>query len=161
MSEEVDETAADTDPADKDWQAEAEKWKAHARKHEDQAKANSAAAKRLAEIEAANKTAEEKAAEARATAERERDDARLALLRRDVAEDAGLPRTWADRLRGTTKEELEADAKQLAKDLEPAAKPTTARPVPDLKSAALPASGTTPSTSGQVDDWIRRQARRG
>ncbi len=49
---------------DKDWAAEAEKWKALARKHEVDAKAGKAAASRLAEIEAANATDLEKAVKA-------------------------------------------------------------------------------------------------
>lgn len=48
-------------PADPDPVAEAEKWKALARKHENQAKANAAAAKRLAEMEKANQSDTEKA----------------------------------------------------------------------------------------------------
>lgn len=43
-----------------DYAAEAEKWKALARKHEERAKANSSAAQKLADIEAANKTEAEK-----------------------------------------------------------------------------------------------------
>lgn len=145
-----DESGADTG------QAEVDKWKALARKHEEQAKANSAAAKRLAEIEAASKSAEEKAAEARAAAEKERDEARLALLKRDAAEEAGLPKSWADRLRGTTKEELDADAKVLAKDLTPQPQQTSARPVADLKAGALPAGEGRPTNpSAAMDAAIR------
>lgn len=72
MSEATTETAAETaaqttEPdkgQEKDWQAEADKWKALARKHEGSAKANADAAKRLAEIEEANKSEVEKAVEA-------------------------------------------------------------------------------------------------
>lgn len=46
---------------DKDWQAEAEKWKSLSRKNEETAKANAAAAKRLEEIEAASASELEKA----------------------------------------------------------------------------------------------------
>lgn len=45
----------------KDWQAEAEKWKQLARKHESTAKGNADAVKRLAEIEEASKSEQEKA----------------------------------------------------------------------------------------------------
>lgn len=45
----------------KDWQADAEKWKTLARKHEANAKANSEAAKRLVAIEEQNKTELERA----------------------------------------------------------------------------------------------------
>ena len=136
-------------------------WKAEARKWETRAKENTAAAKRLAALEEAQKTAEQKAAEARQQAEQERDEARLELLRRDAAEEAGLPRSWAGRLRGSTAEELLADAKNLAKDIAPEQKQSTARAVPELKSGALPAgNGTrTPSSSSEIDAWIRGQAK--
>jgi hypothetical protein len=50
---------ADTDAID--WQAEAEKFKAMARKHEDRAKANAAAAKELEQVKAASMSDIEKA----------------------------------------------------------------------------------------------------
>lgn len=147
--------------ADRDWQADADKWKALARKHEEQAKANAAAAKRLAEIEAAQKTQAEKDAEEKTALARERDDARLSLLRRDAAEEAGLPKSWASRLQGSTAEELLADAKALAKDLPAkAAPPTTGgRPVQDLRPGALPAGdrATAGGGSREIDAYIRRQ----
>jgi len=135
-------------------------WKAAARKWETRAKENADAAKRLAALEEANKTAEQKASEARATAERERDEARLALLRRDAAEEAGLPKAWAERLKGATKDELLADAKNLAKDLTPPTQQSQARAVPDLKSGALPASDSQPmNPSAAMDAQIRAAAR--
>lgn len=109
------------------------------------------------EADEAAKTAEQKAAERTTAAERERDEARLALLKRDVAEEAGLPRSWADRLRGATKEELEADAKQLAKDLEPpAGRQSSARPVPELRSGALPGDSNRPIDG---NEWLRSRVR--
>lgn len=71
MSETAAETPAPEQPdtekpatGDKDWAAEAEKWKSLARKHETDAKAGKAAAAKLAEIEAANATDLEKAVKA-------------------------------------------------------------------------------------------------
>lgn len=59
------------DPADpKDWKAEAEKWKALSRKHEGTAKTNADAAKKLADIEAAQQTEAEKLANAKEAAEK-------------------------------------------------------------------------------------------
>jgi len=113
-------------------------------------------AQKAREADEAAKTEAQKHAEAKAAAEKERDDARLALLRRDAADDAGLPRSWADRLRGTTKEELDADAKALAKDLAPKQQ-SAARPVPDLRSGALPASTAPVKFDG--DAYIRAMAR--
>jgi len=72
-------------------------WKAEARKWEKRAKANAAAAKRLAEIEEAQKSEAEKAAERLAKAERAAAEAEARALRRDIAleyklskDDAGL-----------------------------------------------------------------------
>lgn len=138
--------------------AEVEKWKTLARKHEQNAKANADAAKRLAEIEAAQKSAEEKAAEARTQAEERAAKAELALMRRDAAEEAGLPKGWADRLRGTTAEELLADAKALAKELPGQSTQTAPRAVADLKPGALPA-GDGPSKF-DADAYIRAMARK-
>lgn len=82
MEAEGDTPPADTPPAQdpkpdsdkdagKDPQAEVEKWKALARKHEGVAKTNADAAKRLAEIEDAQKSEAEKAADKIAKAEAE------------------------------------------------------------------------------------------
>jgi hypothetical protein len=63
--DEADQPPADP-PADppatgeKDWKAEAEKWKAMSRKNEDQAKANAEAARKLSEFESAQQTEAEK-----------------------------------------------------------------------------------------------------
>ena len=68
-------TTGEPDPAvenDKDWQAEADKWKSLARKHEKTAKDNAEAAKRLTALEEATKTETERAVEA---ARREADKA--------------------------------------------------------------------------------------
>jgi hypothetical protein len=64
-----------TDTDTTDWKAEAEKWQTHARKHEDRAKANSAAAKELEQLRQQSMTDQEKAVAA-AVAE-----ARTATLR--------------------------------------------------------------------------------
>lgn len=56
----TDTTSTDTDET-VDWKAEAEKFKALARKHEDRAKANSTAAKELEELKTASMNDQEKA----------------------------------------------------------------------------------------------------
>ena len=63
MTEQTTEAQPSEAPAtgDKDWQAEAEKWKSLSRKNEETAKTNAAAAKRLEEIEQANASDLEKA----------------------------------------------------------------------------------------------------
>ncbi len=92
---------------------EVAKWKALARKHEAQAKANAAAAKRLAEIEDANKTETQKLADAKAAADKAAAQAQAELARLRVAMRKGLTEAQAKRLVGETEEELEADADEL------------------------------------------------
>ena len=60
-------------------------WKAKSREWERKAKANAGAAQRLAEIEEANKTEAQKAAERLAKAEQTAKDAEARVLRREVA----------------------------------------------------------------------------
>lgn len=97
-----------------DWKAEAEKWKSLSRKNEDAAKANAAKAKRLDEIEEANKSELDKAtARAEAAEQALRDhEAKVQAdqLRTDVAKEKNVP---ADALRGSTREALEEHADQL------------------------------------------------
>lgn len=95
-------TPAAPPPVETDWKAEARKW-------EQRAKENAPAVKRLAEIEEANKTAEQKSAEAIARGEK----AEARALRLEVALSKRLDPTLAARLQGSTKEELEADADAL------------------------------------------------
>lgn len=88
-----------------------------------------------------------------AAAERQRAEmAALAVLRRDVAAKLNVPAVLADRLVGTTVEELEADAKQLM--------------------ASLPKTGTVSANAGNgakqtgvsegknMNNWIRASAGR-
>jgi hypothetical protein len=121
---------------------EVAKWKALSRKHEAQAKANAAAAKRLAEIEDANKTETQKLTEAKAEADKAAAKANAELARLRVAMRKGLTEAQAKRLVGETEEELEADADELLasfghKDAGgDAGKPT--RPKERLRSGAAP-----------------------
>ncbi len=96
-----------------DWKAEAEKWKAHSRKHEGQAKANADAARRLKEIEDANKTETQKLADEKAAAESAAKSVSGELMRLRVAMRKGLTEAQAKRLVGDTEEELEQDADDL------------------------------------------------
>lgn len=117
----TDKDADDTvTPPEKDVAAEAEKWKALARKHEAQAKANAEAARKLAELEEADKTELQRATDRIAAAEKRATDAETKLSRLEVALDSApegmaLPkvRKLAGRLSGGSREELEADAAEL------------------------------------------------
>lgn len=105
---EAPETTA-TEPA-VDHVAEAAKWKALARKHEEQAKANADKAKRLDALEEANKSELEKVLARAEAAEKAAAEATLKALRADVATAKGVP---AALLSGSTQEELEAAADAL------------------------------------------------
>jgi hypothetical protein len=71
-------------------------WKQRSRENEKQAKANAEAAKRLAEIEEANKTEAQKAADRLAAAERDAAAARSEALRLRVASKHGISDEHAD-----------------------------------------------------------------
>lgn len=100
--------------------AELEKWKALARQNEARAKANAEKAKRLDQIEEANKTELQRAQEAAATAAAEAQQARLDALRARTAATAGVPENL---LVGSNEEELTASVQALLafKGAEPAA----------------------------------------
>lgn len=100
------------DPAtgDKDWQAEAEKWKSFARKHEQQAKDNAEKARRLDELEESQKSELQKVAERAEAAERRAAEIELRAMRAEVAATKGVP---VDLLTGSTVEELESMADAL------------------------------------------------
>lgn len=101
-------TAPDT--GEKDWAAEAAKWKALARKHEDASKANADKAKRLDELEESQKTELQKAADRAAAAEAKVAEIEARAMRAEVAAAKGVP---AALLTGSTQEELEAAADAL------------------------------------------------
>lgn len=130
-----------------DWKADAEKWKAHSRKWEGVAKQNADAAKRLAEIEEAQKTAEQKAADKAAEAaaqaakaQREADVLRVAMRK-------GLTETQAKRLQGESLEELEADADELLASFARAEEPSDDKPEPSSRPKESLKSGSIPSNN--------------
>lgn len=112
----------DADTAPKDWQAEADKWKALSRKHEDSAKSNADKAKRLDELETANATEIEKAQK---SAEQARADAAAARAELAIAQAAVKHGLTSDDLEllgnHGTAEEIDARAEKLAARLKAAA----------------------------------------
>jgi len=84
------------------------------RKAEQEAKANAEAAKKYGELEEAKKSETQKAADALAEERKLREAAEHRVLRLEVAIDKGLSPVLAKRLVGTTREELESDAAELA-----------------------------------------------
>lgn len=104
-------------------------WKIEARKWEERAKENAEARKRLDEIEAANKSALEKAAEARQKAEQERDAARAEALRFKVASKHGISDEDAELfLTGSDEDTLTRQAERLAAATADASKPRAPKP---------------------------------
>ena len=92
-----------------DWRAEAKKWEARA-------KENKSAADRLAELEESQKSEQQKLLERAEAAERERDEVRTEALRLRIAHEKGLTPRQAARLRGSSEEELVADADALLEE---------------------------------------------
>lgn len=103
-------------PTDKSEKPETD-WKAEARKWETRAKENSTAAAKLAEIEEAKKSNEQRLEERATAAEKLAADRALDAARATIALDKGLTASQAKRLVGTTEEELSADADELLADL--------------------------------------------
>jgi hypothetical protein len=125
----TDATATDTG-AGKDWEAEAAKWKALSRKHEDTAKANADKAKRLDELEESQKSELQKAADAATKAQAEAAEARAQLAIREAALKHGLSADDLELLGSHgTPEEIDARAEKLASRLKAAA---DSKPKPDF-----------------------------
>ena len=97
------EPPAETPAQETDWKAEARKWEARA-------KTNITAAEKLAEIEEASKTAEQKAAERLQAAESRAAELERKADRAEVAAAKGVP---LDLITGTTREEMEESADKL------------------------------------------------
>lgn len=101
-----------------------------------------AKADKLAEIENANRSEAEKAAEKAAAAEKRAADAEARALRLEIAAEKGLTAAQAKRLVGATREELEADASEIleAFPTQPsgAGAPPSEKPSPALKGGSDP-----------------------
>lgn len=150
-----------TDTAAPDFKAEADKWKAMSRRHEQQAKENAAAAQKLAAIEEASKTEAQKAADKMAEYERRTADAETKALRYEVGVEKGIPAKLLRYLTGATKEEIEANADQLIADFGADTAPGNVaplgRPKEALRSVAVPQ--VSPDPASVINDRIRQAAR--
>lgn len=130
------------------WKEEADKWKGLSRKNEAAAKKNQTAAEKLEKLEQ-DKLSEIEKANNRAKAAEERAAAlELKELKASIASAKALPAYLATRLQGTTKEELEADADAIAKEM------NLGKKAPDLKQgkqgSKAPAEGP-----GFMDSFIK------
>ena len=149
-----------TEATTPDYEAEIAKWKSMSRKHETQAKANAAAAKRLAELEDENKSEIQKVADKVTAAEKRAADAEAKATRYEVAANLGVQAKHMKYLAGTTRDEIEESAKGILEDFPEAygksgtdsTKPT--RPREALRSGAVPGAKTDPNQV--VNDRIRQ-----
>lgn len=115
-----------------------------------------AKAAKFDEIEQASRSDIEKASERAAAAERERDDARGRLDRLEVALEKGLTPSQAKRLVGSTREELEADADELLKDLGDSQKPRSPRPDPNQGRSGNGAASTAEQFAAAIEPHFTR-----
>ncbi|MBA2504818.1 MAG: DUF4355 domain-containing protein [Thermoleophilaceae bacterium] len=104
------------------------------------------AAARLAELEESKKSDVEKLASERDRLQGEMDRAAAENLRLRVATSKGLPADLVDRLRGSTQEEMEADADQLLE---------LVKPTPSLDGGTRHVAAT-----GDMNTLLRRSAGR-
>lgn len=96
----------------------------------------------LQKIKDGEKSETQKERDLRVAAEKERDDLKLAGMRRDIAESKGIPLKHAGRLKGATKEELEADADEYLLDYTPpeggTKPPIPGKPKENLRGGSAP-----------------------
>jgi len=106
----------DTDGQAKDWEQETAKWKAMSRRHEAQAKTNADAAKKLADMEDADKTELQKATDRAAAAEKLAAGSEAKAMRYEVAAELGIHANHLKYLTGSTKDEIEESGKGILDD---------------------------------------------
>lgn len=146
---EVAEQTADS--PEKDWKAEAEKWRAMSRETEKKAAANKAAADELAQIKDAQKTVEQRQTEELAAARAEAEASRTEALRWRIATTHGIPAEDAELfLTGRDEETMTAQAKRLAARQAPPEKPELR---PDRSQG--PRGGGTANPAQQFAEIIR------
>lgn len=124
-----------------------------AAKYRTEAKANAEAAKRLAQFEESQKSEQQKLMERAEAAERERDEIRLEALRLRIAHEKGLTPKQAARLRGSSEEELAADADDLLSEFGPAG---PRRPMGDVGQGPRE-TATTPNDPKSLADAVIAQ----
>lgn len=154
-----------------DWEAEATKWQALAKKHEkrqlealgfksqDEITQLRQAAQKYAEFEDAQKSELQKATERAQTVERQLADERAQNARLLAAATHSIPPELIELLGNGTAEEINSRAEALAERLKapsPPAPPASQRPVESLTPGAAPSS----AAPTDPDAWIRKMAGR-
>ena len=126
-----------------------------AAKYRTEAKANADAAKRLADIEEAQKTEAQKLADRLAAAEEKATKAELKALRSDIAQAKGVP---AGLLTGSTEEELNASADALREFRGEAAKPPAVPSAAGQGNVGKPVGNGAPQiTRGELESMTPEQ----
>lgn len=111
------------------------------------------------ELEQSQKTELQKAAEARQEAERKATDAETRAMRLEIGTAAGLTPAQSRRLQGSTKEEFEADAAELATDLgvtkDAPPDPKEQRPKERLTPVPLEGAAKEQAEKTDMNAWMR------
>jgi hypothetical protein len=127
-------------------------WKQKAREQEKRAKDNAAAAQRLSEIEEANKTAEQKAADRLREIEDRAKELEAKENRTEIAATTGIPVALLAGPENSTPEALQAYADLLNAHMEAAGKPRAPKPDPNQGR-----TGTGPkSTADSFAEFFRQ-----
>ncbi|RCV53476.1 hypothetical protein [Marinitenerispora sediminis] len=142
------EAAVETPRAEKDWQVEAAKWKALARKHEGRVKELAPAAERLRELEDAQKSELEKLQSSYEEALGAASRAQHELWRERAARKHGLDDDLLKFLTGESEDELLEAAQVLASKLAARAEAEKPKPGP----APDPTRGQSPPGGGSTAD---------
>jgi type I site-specific restriction-modification system R (restriction) subunit len=154
---------------DKDWKAEAEKWKSLSRQNENSAKQTAA---KLKQYEDANKTEAERLQEAATSNLSRAEKAEAALRRREIAESRAPDHATAKhiaqvakRLAGESDDDLEKDADELFELLAPtpkdeplASSKTPSRPQERLRGGAEPDDEPGPTDPRALANLIPRRS---
>ena len=144
------------DKSGPDYRSEAEKWKALARKHEQQAKDNLAELEKLRAAQDSSKSDMDKLKESIAELNKRAERAEREALVAKVAQAKKLPAAIANRLSGSTQEELEEDADTLIKELGLADKDEPDDKSPDepepRRGLGRPKEALKPGASNEGDD---------
>jgi hypothetical protein len=125
---------------DLDWKAEAEKWKAMSRKHEQNEKTNADKARRFDELEEQSKTELQKAQEAAAKSQAEAEALRLENMKARIALEKNVP---VELLAGNNEDTIRASADKALewRGITPPATPPASTSSQDAGNRGEPISG--------------------
>ena len=160
-----DEQISNTEPAEgqpqegdaKTFDAEyVDKLRKEAAKYRTEAKAGADARARLAEIEEANKTAEEKAAEKLADIERRATELAAKEARTDIAAETGIPAGILAGPTDSTPEAIKAFADLVSDFLEKSGKPRSPKPDPNQGRSGAGSTSTADLFAAAVEGSFTR-----